>query len=401
MTLSIFQRRTQWKLLIAVTVTALILSGFTLLTSKASASEGPTFSWDRVPSAAVITLLRPMNESEIQFIAKNFSWVGLKMLPSPGKKAEESMRDAVSALKNANPDIKVLFYWNTLVYTPRYRTKVPFQLSQCRDESKAADTGATPCVRDRRKRIHYDRSSADFRKWWAETAAEAVKISGSDGVMADATGKRYDENVPDMLNRLQALLKPMGRDFIIFNGGSAGYPTLKEYSALDTTDGFIFERFDQFEVVGADNLKADMMAVDAAGKRGDIVLFKTWPGFEILDSDYLGDKRNRSPAALQKYRDTSSKARSAITFPLACFLVVAHPGTYFGYSWSYREPGGGTLLYKDAGLTVDSDWYPELQRRLGAPKADAKIDGYVFTRSFEYADVRVDLEAHEATIDWR
>ena len=341
------ERRTQWKLLIAVIATAILLSGFTLLTSKASASESPAFSWDRVPSAAVITLLRPMNDSEIQFIAKNFSWVGLKMLPSPGKKAEDSMRDAVTALKKANPNIKVLFYWNTLVYTPRYRTNVPFQLSQCRDESKAADTGATPCVRDRRKRIHYDRSSSDFRKWWAESAAEAVKISGSDGVMADATGKRYDENVPDMLNRLQTLLKPMGR------------------------------------------------------KRGETVLFKTWPGFEILDSDYLGDKRNRSPESLQKYRDTSDKARNAITFPLACFLVVAHPGTYFGYSWSYREPGGGTLLYKDAGKTVDSEWYPELQRRLGAPKADAKIDGYVFTRSFEYADVRVDLEAHEATIDWR
>jgi hypothetical protein len=73
---------------------------------------------------------------------------------------------------------------------------------------------------------------------------------------------------------------------------------------------------------------------------------------------------------------------------LACFLVAAQEDAYFCYSWGYRE---------NHGSLVD---YPESHRRLGAPKQDAQCDGWIYTRTFEHADVWVDVSRRTARIRW-
>ncbi len=77
-----------------------------------------------------------------------------------------------------------------------------------------------------------------------------------------------------------------------------------------------------------------------------------------------------------------------ITFPLACYLVAARPGTYFCYSWGYTNIHG----------MLDS--YPEFDRPLGPPLADAGWNGMTATREFTHAKVWVDLENKKATISW-
>ena len=47
------------------------------------------------------------------------------------------------------------------------------------------------------------------------------------------------------------------------------------------------------------------------------------------------------------------------------------------------------------------EWYPELDKKLGPPLADAKQTGWVLERDFEHAHVWIDLEAKEARIDWQ
>ena len=47
------------------------------------------------------------------------------------------------------------------------------------------------------------------------------------------------------------------------------------------------------------------------------------------------------------------------------------------------------------------DWYPEFDKPLGAPKGDAKRDGFKYTREFEHASVFVDLKTKTAKIDWK
>ena len=81
-------------------------------------------------------------------------------------------------------------------------------------------------------------------------------------------------------------------------------------------------------------------------------------------------------------------ASERITYPLACFLVAAQKDSYFCYSWGYREQHGSL---------VD---YPEFHKPLGEPKGDAAKDGWIYTRSFEHAEVWVDLSKRTARIDW-
>jgi len=89
------------------------------------------------------------------------------------------------------------------------------------------------------------------------------------------------------------------------------------------------------------------------------------------------------------YETLLARARENITFPLACFLIAAQKHSYFCYTWGYRENHGSL------------DWYEEFDKPLGAPKRDAIKNGWIYTRSFEYAAVWVDLESKTATIKWK
>jgi hypothetical protein len=88
------------------------------------------------------------------------------------------------------------------------------------------------------------------------------------------------------------------------------------------------------------------------------------------------------------YAELLKLARERLTFPLACFLVAAQPGSHFCYSWGYTHTHG--ML----------DPYAEFDRPLGPPQADATWVGLTATREFAHASVRVDLTTRQARIDW-
>lgn len=115
-----------------------------------------------------------------------------------------------------------------------------------------------------------------------------------------------------------------------------------------------------------------------AGKQGKMVVMKGWPGFNWTEKEI----RN------VPYETLLARAKENMTFPLACFLVAAQEHSYFCYTWGYRENHGSL------------DWYDEFEKPLGSPKADAIRNGWIYRRSFEHADVWVNLEMKEAKIDW-
>jgi hypothetical protein len=79
---------------------------------------------------------------------------------------------------------------------------------------------------------------------------------------------------------------------------------------------------------------------------------------------------------------------------LAAYMLAAAEGSYFssGSGWS------------DAGNMV---WWPEYDRRVGAPRGPFVRDGFVFRRSFEHVDVSLDCakvqtqDAAATTFVWR
>jgi len=128
-----------------------------------------------------------------------------------------------------------------------------------------------------------------------------------------------------------------------------------------------------------DMMAADIEAMSKASKAGKIIIFKAWPGFHQKDTQLM--KR--------PHEEIVKIAAKNITFPLASFLIAAGPNCYFQYTWGWNADNG------------TFDWYPEFDKPLGAPKGDAKRDGFKYTREFEHASVFVDLEKKTAKIDWK
>ena len=148
---------------------------------------------------------------------------------------------------------------------------------------------------------------------------------------------------------------------------------------LNITDASTIEHFDQFFSRDKENVALDIENMIEAGKQGQIVVMKGWPGFNWTEKEKMN----------QPYEELLDKARKNIIYPLACFLVAAQPYSYFCYSWGYRDQHG----------SLDS--YPEFDKPLGKPEGDAIRNGWEFTRKFEHCKVWVDIEKKKATIDWK
>jgi hypothetical protein len=147
---------------------------------------------------------------------------------------------------------------------------------------------------------------------------------------------------------------------------------------LDLTDASTMEHFDQFLSMDKENVVLDMENMMEAGKQGQIVIMKGWPGFNFT----MREKMH------QPYEELLAEARDHISFPLACFLVAMQPYSYFNYSWGYREKHGSL------------DWYPEFNLSPGKPKGQAVRKGWEYTRAFEHCKVWVDVETKKAKIEW-
>ena len=89
---------------------------------------------------------------------------------------------------------------------------------------------------------------------------------------------------------------------------------------------------------------------------------------------------------IQYYKD-------AVEFPLAMHLISAEKYTYFGYL--------GTVDATQDKYMYLTDYIPELNRPLGEPLGPPTKEGYIFTRSFEYVDVWLNMETEECKLTWR
>jgi hypothetical protein len=239
----------------------------------------------------------------------------------------------------------------------------------------------------------YDLSNSEVQEWWSEEVRKAVVDGSCDGVFADAFPQiasqanvklwgqaKYDAIQEGLIETLELTREKIGLENVILYNGIRNTDTLNfgmEY--LDYADGATIEHFAHFKSQSKESIARDIAATVEAGKQGEIVFVKGWPGFNFTQPEIRD----------VPYETLLERARANIEFPLACFLVAAQEHSYFCYGWGYREDGGSL------------DWYEEFDKPLGPPKGDSNRDGWVYTRSFEHADVWVDLESKETYIDWR
>lgn len=239
------------------------------------------------------------------------------------------------------PDGQVLFYWNAIYTWSELYETVPVALAEnptwARINSSGRELWAWP-----------DTASED---WWVNNAVNIVNSSAHTGVFVDG-GRR----APDQVSRLRDTLDGL----VIYNGfGSVSDGSLVGPEVLDNADGFFCE---QFFSRNTSTPEAAIALMDAclAVPADKFIVCQGNDGETINDLDY--------------------------TFPLACFLIIANDYSFY--------------MYQDHSATRLTHWDPEYGYRLGKPKGTAKKENNVYTRSFEYCDVTVDLNTVTSSITW-
>lgn len=372
-----------------------------LLANRLQAHDGyPDFSWDRVPVYAHVGVGRGLKPEEYEFLARHYSFITFTggaidatFRRDDSISAETVIADAARTIKQHNPRAKVLMYWAADMPKPQWKI------------SNAAIPEGGLITYQRRKGMSpqlFDFTQPGMRSWWSDVAAHCISAHHCDGLYVDgATSYRpagpMDRFLGDekrtaldegMFQTLQATREKMGaRAILLFNPLHAASDSEPEIGQryLPATDGAMIDDFDRAandpkKRQSKEYLAATIRMMSDAARDGKIVIFKAWPGFTWWsDKDLM-----KQPAEAQL-----TAARENLTFPLACFLIGAGEHSYFNYTWGWTVDQGALA------------WYPEFDKPLGAPKADATREGWTFRREFEHASVFVDVEKKTARIDWK
>jgi hypothetical protein len=353
----------------------------------ASAVRLTGFTWDRVPlNLHFGKRTADLTNSEIDFIAGHSRLIALEKSHgvTPHGSTEAGIADSARRITQRNPAAKVLFYFNAFINWPGYdafKTYRPEWTLRTASGEIVTHPSGTP---------RPDPSNADFREWWSEVVATANRSAPLGGVFVDALPQAISPALAKQVGDAKARAIVAGlREMLALTKRKLGPDRLVLANGLRTTDfreildwegidGVMIEHFGGFKTDTPTDIKADLDSVALAAAKGKFVVIKGWPGFNWLDKEMMQ----------RPYAELLKLARERLTFPLACFLVAAQPGSHFCYSWGYTHTHG--ML----------DPYAEFDRPLGPPKGDATWEGLTATREFAHASVRVDLTTRQARIDW-
>jgi hypothetical protein len=363
----------------------------------ATNSRLPEFSWDRIPLYMHIRKATSYTDEEIAFLAR-FPLITFEKANGHQDhgSVEKGTLVAARAVKKVNPKAKILYYRNVFVHYGGYAAnegleRIPGALLE--DEK-----GNTKLVRNRVPA--YDLSNSDLRTWWVDTCKNLTVDPAIDGIFLDGNvkalvpgylarqiGARKKERTTDayhlMMKQTREDIGP--NELMIANLLRARFANAGlEY--LDYFDGSYLEGF--FHNVGdasyEDYVAKGIGAMQKAARQGKIIAF----------SSALALPANTSTMGIDEGHATvesDAQARAALVYPLAVFLICAEKYSYF------RVHEGYSANEDDRWMR----WFPEYDKPLGPPKGPAVRDGLVYTRSFDHADVWLDIGKREGKIAWK
>ena len=358
----------------------------------AQATHYPAFSWETVPvgfhfgkNTSLLTA------EEARFVASHASFICLEKghANNQFKYTEIGIEQEAQQLKKINPNMKVIFYWNTFLDYPMFQAHEEYQSHP----EWWLKTLAGELDKKNGNLKRYDLSNPEVRTWWTDVAQKAIVQGSCDGIFMDAFPQivasrnkslwgeeKYQAIQQGLVDIIKETRSKIGDDKLIFYNGIRTTPHSQignDY--MQDTDAVMIEHFGHFQSGSKECMLTDIKEMIKSGRHGKIVVFKAWPGFAWIDREAM-----RKP--LETKRTLAAKN---ITFPLAAFLVGAQENAYFVYNWGYRMENGCL------------EWYPEFDKPLGEPSGDMVKEGWKLNREFKHASVWVNLETREADIKWQ
>ena len=340
---------------------------------------------------------RVLTPEEVEFIAARTDFLciekshGFRTLGA----AELGAKHEAAAFKRIKPDMKVLFYFNSVWAWPFTSYNKAFSRDKIDEHPELEkfllvnpETGE---LNHRRNVFSYDVLNPDFREWWVNTVVKGVELSGCDGAFIDQMHgfawlreDRRGEVQKAMGDLMASLKKRLGPDKILLGNNAADDIARYVFPVIDAN---MFENYNDQRLSKENLLKEwdDMLRI---AKERKMSIFRIGVEVDRSRSQRQGQPRSRRGRSERM----PALAKERLEYYLACYLIGAQPYSYFQYGW------GWTL---SSGSLQD---FPELNKPLGAPNGAYQrtiSDGWEFSREFEHASVLVDLESGKAKIQWR
>jgi len=372
-----------------------LLTPLHALDSPAKWERFPDFSWEHVPRYMHIRKDTAFTADEILYLA-TFPLITFEK--STGNKdqgsTEQGTINAARAVKAINPTTKILYYRNVIVHYGGYAAnqtleEIPGAFLVGKDGNAKLVRNTVPA---------YDLTNPILRDWWLANAQEVCAEPAIDGLFLDGVVKIMEESYlrneigpgkkaavlaeyDRLMEDTRRLLGP--KKLMVANILRARFPD-SGLSKMHALDGSYIEGFEgAVEMAEKDYVAKGIAAIQQAAQRGSIIAFTGGLEKNLQDAD-------EASRAVGDNRETVESG-DRFTYVLAMFLICAERYSYF-----YLHDGYDA---KKSKLWLTGA--PEFDRPLGAPEGPAIRSGYTYAREFAHASVRLDIEKHTATIQWR
>ncbi|WP_303450020.1 putative glycoside hydrolase [Wenyingzhuangia sp. 2_MG-2023] len=361
----------------------------------------PEFSWDKIPLYMHVRKKTAYTNDEIEYLSK-FPLITIEK--STGYETfgsnEAGTLETAKAIKSINPNTKILYYKNVVINWGNYEEDELFleehpeaYLRNDDEEKSLMPNGVTP---------FFDISQEIVQNYWLSHVKRITESTFIDGAFLDANIKvlvpsffgnkvgedKQQEIEAGYFTMLQNLNTQIGEENLLIANIIRVRPEFEDTGRefLKYFNGSYIEGFDNesFGMTYADYLVAGIEAVQKSAREGNVIAMSLGIG-EAIDGSTIGIDDVRESVELE------GNLNDRIDYLLAIFLVCAEK-----YSYIYPHDGFNSLT-----SAVWLKTFSQYEKNLGEPTGYAIQDGYIYTRSFEYLDVWLDIENQQAKLNWK
>ncbi len=371
--------------------------------------KSPKFSWDTIPRYMHVWKRTSHTDEELDYLAQFPLITFEKAQGTAAGSVQEGTLDAARAVKDRNPDARILYYKNIVIdWGGSAASK---ELETIEGGYLQSTDGTYPTVNPNITTRFFDISLPEVQDWWVRDAAQMLADPLIDGLFIDANIKvLHHEYFPKwknvgeekagqmragyqrILSRIEAELRP--EKVILANIIRARLPN-GGMETLEHFDGSYLEGFEE-NVDGVsrpDYVAKGIGYAQEAARQGKIIALTMGLGKALgKDSSGIGLDESREKVG------SLDAVRERVDYVTALFLVIAEKDSYF-----YPHDGYG-VGQDETGNQINRLWLvdlPVFQKRLGPPKGPATKNGYIYTREFEHCSVWLDIENEVGKLTWK